>query len=110
MNLYKNNRIISNNVKKADNFIKRLLGLLLKSSLGEDEGLLFEECNSIHSIGMRFHFDAVYLDKDNKVVCLKQNIKPNRILPIVFKAKKVLEFRAGFIKDKEIVIGDSLSF
>lgn len=110
MNLLKNDIIIAQNIQKADSFIKRTVGLLNKKSLTLEEGLLFEKCNSIHSFGMKFDFDAIYLDNDNKVVGLIENIKPNRIMPIVFKAKKVLETTSGFVQKHNIQIGDKITF
>lgn len=110
MKLLKNNTIIAQNIQKADSFLKKLVGLLNRNNLSFDEGIILEKCNSIHSFGMKFDFDAIYLDNDNKVVRLIENIKPNRIMPIVFKAKKVLETSAGFIQKNNIQIDDQFKF
>jgi uncharacterized protein len=106
--LLKENVVIAENIQKADSFIKKMVGLLNRNDLSFDEGLVLEKCNSIHSVGMKFDFDAIYLDNDNKVVRLIENIKPNRIMPIIFKAQKVLETDAGFIQKNNIQIGDQL--
>ena len=110
MKLLKNNIIIAQNVQKADSFIKKTIGLLNRKSLSFDEVLVLEKCNSIHSFGMKFDFDAIYLDNDNKVIRVIENIKPNRIMPIVFRAKKVIEATSGFIQKNNIKIGEQLVF
>jgi len=110
MKLLKNDIIIAQNIQKADSFVKKTVGLLNRNGLSFDEGLILEKCNSIHSFGMKFDFDAIYLDNDNKVVKLIENIKPNRLMPIVFKAQKVLETTAGFIQKNDIQIGNKLIF
>ncbi len=108
MKILKNNITICERVLYANTAIKRLIGLLGKSNFNEIDGLLLFPCSQIHSFCMRFDFDAVYLDKNNKIVDLFQNIKHNRILPYGIKTKKVLELPAGVILEKELKIGDIL--
>jgi len=110
MKLVKNDNIIATEVTKAVGFVQRTVGLLNKTNLSFDEGLFFENCNSIHSFGMKFDFDAIYLDNDNKVVCLIENIKPNKVLPVIFKGKNILETASGSVKNNNIKIGDQLIF
>ncbi len=104
------NRVIASKIKIADNFVTRLVGLLNRKSLDSDEGLLIIPSNSIHSFGMRFDFDAVFLDKNNKVVHLIEKMKPCRLSPLVKKSKSVLELAPGIISAVNIKIGDVLSF
>lgn len=95
-------------VKLANRPWSRLKGLLGRTSLGPEEGLWFTPCNSIHSIGMKFVFDAVFLDKTGKVVALKEHIPPGKLLPIVWGAAQVLELSAGAIAAKGLTVGDHL--
>ncbi len=101
---------IANNIKLANNVFTRLVGLLNKSCLAEDEGLLIQSCRSIHSFGMRFNFDAVFLDKNNKVKHIIKNMKPWRFSNIVFSADKILELAAGVVDKTKIEINDILEF
>jgi len=90
----------------ADNFYTRLVGLLRDKQLEYGDGLWILPCNSIHSIGMQFVFDAVFLDKNLRVVHLVREMKPWRISRMVFSAHSVLEVPAGIIFQTGTEIGD----
>ena len=90
----------------ADTFYTRLVGLLRDKQLEYGDGLWIKPCNSIHSIGMKFDFDAVFLDKNLRVVHLVHEMKPTRISKIVFAAKSVLEVPAGHIHQTATELGD----
>jgi uncharacterized membrane protein (UPF0127 family) len=82
----------------ADTFLTRLVGLLNdKQPLEFGGGMWISPCNSIHSIGMRFKFDAIFLDKNLRVVHLVREMKPWRISKMVFSAHSVLELPGGLI-------------
>jgi len=90
----------------ADSFLTRLVGLLNDKTLEYGDGLWIVPCNSIHSIGMRFKFDAVFLDKNLKVAHLVREMKPWRISKMVFSAHSVLELPAGLISQTGTELGD----
>jgi len=92
----------------ADNAITRLVGLLRDKILAEGDGLWIVPCNSIHSIGMKFEFDAIFLDKNLRVVHLMREMKPWRISKLVFAAHSVLEVPAGLIARTATEVGDTL--
>ena len=52
----------------ADNFWRRLRGLLGRSGLEAGEGLVIRPCNSVHMLGMRFPLDVLYLDRAGTVL------------------------------------------
>ena len=90
----------------ADNFYTRLVGLLRDKTIEYGDGLWIKPCNSIHSIGMQFVFDAIFLDKNLKVVHLVHEMKPWRISKMVFSADSVLELPAGLIAQTATMVGD----
>ena len=100
---------ISAEVEIADTFMSRFLGLMPRKSLGDEEGLLLDPCNSIHMFFMSFPIDAVFLDKDNKAVFILENFKPWKISPFVKNAKTTLELPAGRCKGR-INVGDTVKF
>lgn len=104
------NIVIVSRVRVANNPVTRFLGLLPESHLPEDDGLLLVPCRSIHSYFMRFIFDAVFIDKTNKVVHLIENMKPWTASSYIWKSKKVLELPAGTISRKSIEINDIIEF
>src|SRR5476649_2725758 len=92
----------------ADTFLTRLVGLLRHKTLEHGDGLWIVPCNSIHSIGMRFKFDAIFLDKNHRVVHLVREMKSWRISKMVFSARSVLELPAGLISQTGTEVGDQL--
>jgi uncharacterized membrane protein (UPF0127 family) len=90
----------------ADSFRTRLVGLLRDKMLAQGDGLWIKPCNSIHSIGMKFVFDAVFLDKNLRVVHLMPEMKPWQMSKMVWAAKSVLELPAGRIAQTSTEVGD----
>ena len=104
----KNNKIVIENLLIANNPISRIIGLLFKKRLNESEGLLILPCKSIHSYFMQFNFDAVFLDKENKIVHLIKNMPSWKVSPFVLSAHSVLELPAGIIDVNELELNDIL--
>jgi uncharacterized protein len=102
--------LISNKIKIAEGFFSRLFGLIFKKVLSNSEGLLFENCNSIHTLGMRYCIDVVFLNKSNEVIAIFYSLKPFRFTPFIKNASKVLEFKSGFITGTNLQAGDKLYF
>jgi hypothetical protein len=64
--------------------------------------------NAIHTIGMLFSFDVVMIDKDFKVVSLKELVKPFRVILPKLRAESVIELPAHTIFRSRTEIGDEL--
>ena len=75
-------KIIINNdvfdVDIADNFKKRLFGLMGKKNI--KKGLFFPKTRSIHTFFMKENIDIVMIDKNNNVVFYQKNLKKNKII------------------------------
>ena len=95
-------------VKVADSVLGRLIGLLGRKSLKADSGVWIVPANSIHSIGMLFTFDAVMIDKDFKVVGLRELVRPFRIVWPKRHAESVIELPAHSIFRSRTEVGDQL--
>jgi uncharacterized membrane protein (UPF0127 family) len=63
----------------ADSVISRLLGLALLDRGRAGSGLLIPRCRSVHSFGMRFDLDLVFLDGDGRVIELRRSLPPGRL-------------------------------
>jgi uncharacterized membrane protein (UPF0127 family) len=94
MIIYCNEILVADQVKCADTFAKKLIGLLNKKKLPAGEGLLLENCSSIHCFFMQFPIDAVYISEDLKVLFV-ETVRPWRIGSFVRKTKHILELPAG---------------
>ncbi len=103
----KNNLEIATQVKVAKSFYERLMGLMFKKEMNGYDGILFYDCKAIHTHFMKFDMDAIFLDKENKVVKVIRKMKPWRFSSIYFKADKVLELSGGKTPDG-IKEGDEL--
>ncbi|MEM8499613.1 MAG: DUF192 domain-containing protein [Pseudomonadota bacterium] len=91
----------------AKTFFKRLRGLLGKAPLAYREGLLMSPCNQVHTIGMRYPLDVVYLDRDGRVVKCVENVKPFRF-SAAKGARHTLELAAHTAKELGITPGEHL--
>jgi uncharacterized protein len=78
----------------AANPATRLRGLLGRKALRVGEGLLIRPTQAIHPAFMRFAIDAVFLDRELRVVAVEPWLKPWRAAG-KRKARSVLELRAG---------------
>ena len=101
---------IATRVRLANNIITRMVGLLLDSHLPEDTGLLIVPGKQIHSFFMRFIFDAVFIDKEGKVIHLIEKMHPWKCSKLMLKSKQVLELSAGTIEKTNTEIGDIIDF
>jgi uncharacterized protein len=63
----------------ADSAVLRTKGLLGRASLPDDEGILLRPASSIHMFFMRFPIDAVFLDKELRVLRVAAGLKPWRM-------------------------------
>src|SRR5690348_17467176 len=95
-------------VKVADSILGRLIGLLGRRSLQPDGGVWIVPANAVHTIGMLFTFDLVLIDKNFKVVGLRELVRPFTITKPNFKAESVLELPAHTIFRSRTQIGDQL--
>jgi uncharacterized protein len=95
-------------VKVADSVLGRLIGLLGRRSLQPDSGVWIVPANAVHTIGMLFTFDLVLIDKNFKVVGLRELVRPFKITKPNFKAESVLELPAHTIFRSRTQIGDQL--
>lgn len=103
------NLTVSAEAGRADTFGTRLFGLIPRLSLGPEEGLWLEPCAMIHMCFMRFAIDAVFLDKNLKVLRVIENFRPWRFSPWVYGARGVLELPSGRCAGR-VAEGDVLEF
>ena len=83
-------------------------GLLGRRGLSPGEGLLIYPCRGIHSFGMRFAFDAIYLDQDYVVLHMIEQMAANRRGPLFKRARAILELPSGTIAATATQVGDRL--
>ena len=87
----------------------RRRGLLQHTSLEEGDGLWIAPCEAVHSFGMKFTIDVIYLSKQKVVLKINPNMVKRRI-SLCLRAHSVLEVPAGTIAKTGTLVGDQLDF
>jgi uncharacterized membrane protein (UPF0127 family) len=87
--------------------LSRLKGLLGRSELPPGEGLLIRPASAVHTWFMRFPIDAVFLDRELRVLALAANLRPWRGAARR-GASAVLELAAGESSRRGLQLGDRL--
>lgn len=104
----KHQQIYIGTVSIADNTFTRIKGLLGTPLLPDYEGLLIKPSKQVHTIGMRYPISVWFIDKDNKVISIINNLIPGRISPYVRKAQCILEFPGNWAEKCGCREGDYL--
>ena len=100
---------LASKARMAVSPFSRAKGLLGRDSLPEGEALVFPECHSIHTIGMRFPIDAIFVDRRWRVVALRPRLGPGRLVFPVWKAWGVVEMAPGTLERVPLQVGDRLN-
>jgi uncharacterized membrane protein (UPF0127 family) len=101
-------RVLAWRVRRADNWIERTLGFLPRAAIAPEEGLWFEGCGAVHTVGMRSALDIVFLDRDHQIVKVEPNVTPGKLHVSARNAHIVAEFGPGFAKANQMSVGDQL--
>ena len=99
--------MLSDRCHFANTVLKRMVGLLNRSGLEPGEGLLLDRCYGIHTIGMRFAIDVLFMDKDYRVIRAVRSLPAWRTCTVK-KAVYVLELPAGSIESTQTTEGDQV--
>jgi len=96
--------------KVADGYFSRLVGLLGKTRrwARPGQGLWIVPSHGVHTIGMLFAIDLVFLDRDGRVVCTEEYVRPFRISRVTLKAQSVLELPPYTVFRSGTQVGDRL--
>ena len=103
-------RVLGDAIRQANTFFLRARGFLGADGLSEGEGLWICPCTGIHSFGMRFEFDALFLDAKRRVVGVYSRFRRNRLSRVFWNARGVLELPAGMIESTGTEVGDEIEF
>lgn len=94
-------------VRVADRFWTRAMGLLVGAPLDATEALLISPCSSIHTIGMRYPIDVVFVDREGCVLRICAAVHAGR-MRFARGARAVLELRAGIAAEHGLRAGVKL--
>ena len=88
-------------IKEANTFFKKLKGLMFQTKF---DYILKLKANGIHTFFMKCNIDVILTDKNNKILYVYKNLKPNKIILPKKNVKYTYEIPTGCFDD--IKIGD----
>ena len=98
---------IAHSLEVADRGPNRRKGLLGREALMAGEGLWITPCEAVHTFGMRFSIDLVYLDRKLRVKKVRNNVPAWR-LSACLSAHSVIELPSGTVSRTQTKAGDML--
>ena len=104
----KNGGQIAERIAIARGMFERMRGLLGRPSLRPGEGLLLQPCNGVHTVGMRYPIDVLFLDRRGRVKRAVHALNPGRMVPYVRGAAKAIELPAGTLARAGVRAGDEV--
>ncbi|MGR8950413.1 MAG: DUF192 domain-containing protein [Gammaproteobacteria bacterium] len=104
-----NHQNVVTRVYRAQTTFERMRGLLARPPLNAEEGFWLEPCNSVHTFGMRYSLDVVFMEAGGRIVKLVENLRPWRIAGSI-GARSSLELRIGTIKGVGLNEGQRLQW
>jgi len=99
---------LSLDVTAADTIFSRLRGLIGRLKLRSDEGIWVVPSRGIHTLGLLFPLDLIYLDEHYRVIHLVEYFPSFRIAPLKTQAESVLELPTHTIYSSQTQPGDQL--
>src|SRR6476646_2743537 len=100
---------LARNAEIAGSGGKRTKGLLGRKGLAPGEGMWIVPCEAVHTFGMQFPIDLVYLDRGLRIKKVQSSVSPWR-LSACLSAHSILELPAGTIRQSQSQPGDLLEF
>ena len=95
-------------VTRAASPLARLKGLLGRLRLRTSEGLWTVPSQGVHTVGLAFPIDVIYIDSAYRVIHLVENLSPFRLAPLKTQAHSVLQLAARAIHASRTQLGDQL--
>jgi uncharacterized membrane protein (UPF0127 family) len=94
----------------ADTHWTRLRGLLglAADDFRNGSGLWIVPCHGVHTLGMGFPIDVVYLDHALNVIEVQSELRPWRLAPVRRLASSVLELPCHIAAETKTAVGDRI--
>ena len=97
---------VSSQGRVARGFFRRLAGYMFKAKFDQEEALIFYGAPCIHMFFMRAALDIIFLDKDNRVVGMRQDLRPWQLA--CCPSRVTLELPTGRIVAKGVRLNDTI--
>ena len=93
-------------IEVADSPRRRMVGLLGTTSLEPQCGLLIYPTQAVHTFGMKYPIDIIFLNSKKKVIAARKAVRPNRLTRIYWTAECVIELPENTIAMTKTQPGD----
>ncbi len=94
--------------KNATDFKTRLLGLMGQKNI--DYGILFPNCNAVHTFFMKENIDILGLNEENQVIFIYRDVPKNKIVKVSEETKKTSILELPKNTSKSLYIGSIVNF
>lgn len=102
--------LLGEHVILADSWWGRLRGFLGRIPPIEGEGIFLSPCDAIHTWGMSFALDVVFLDASGGVLAVREDVAPWSRPIRVSGARHVLEVPPGTVRATGTAVGDTCAW
>jgi uncharacterized protein len=102
--------LLSQKLEIADTFFKRAKGLLGLPCMEEEQVLYFPQTQAIHTVGMQFPIDCVFVNRKKEIIKIASNVKPFRFVGVysLDRGIGVFEGPSGMVQRFHLKVGDLL--
>ena len=101
-------RVLATRVEAAFDSASRKRGLLGRTGLDAGHALVIAPCNGIHTFGMQFPIDVIFVARDGRVLKTRRAM-PARRIAAAMKAFATIEMAAGSIDAAALAVGDRVA-
>lgn len=100
--------VLSERTEVARGPVWRGIGLMGRRGWTSSDALVIDGCNSIHTCFMLMPIDVLFLDGEGTVLRGAPSVKPWRVGPASWRAKRALELPIGTIARTGTIAGDRI--
>ena len=97
------------NAHMVTGVISKLKGLLFRPSLSDRQAVVFTPCSFVHTCGLDYHVDIIFLDKNFCVIKIAHDCRPWRFL-YCQKATLILKMLGGQAEELHLSVGQTFTF
>jgi|LGVE01.1.fsa_nt_gb uncharacterized membrane protein (UPF0127 family) len=108
--VYCNDVLIAEEIRQANHFFVKLIGLLNDKKIDGQQGLLLFKCKQIHTIGMNFPIDVVFISKEGIILYIENDFAKGKISHYIKNSYYALELKANVASFYALKIGDTIQF
>jgi uncharacterized membrane protein (UPF0127 family) len=91
----------------TESVFERMRGLLGRAPLGPGEAMVIDACNMVHTVGMGYAIDIVFVDRAGTILRICPAVRPGR-MRLCLGARQVVELAAGEAARQGLAAGQVL--